>query len=303
MQTAFNNGVGYFPPGDYVINPETGLLPPSGLYAYGPGRVVFAASDASSYPGVHLNAVSNVRWQVDIVSDAASHVGDGSPGCHALRITGGADHTIGCAISDSPGDGVYIHSDSQRPILSGMHLTTCGRQGIAIVDADDWRVEDVTVVGLVNEAVHIEPNAGENVHGGVVRRVTAQGCARAVTATTQAAGSSIDTLTIEDCTATACTSSAESTGAFEFRGVDVLTLTRNIAQDGVSQGFKFEDMGDVTAEDCHALNNTRYGYYVDENLGHSASYTLTRCHASGNGQGGALFSVAVPVLIDCEGIP
>jgi hypothetical protein len=247
--------------------------------------------------------VSNVVWQVDIVGDAATHIGDGSGGCHAIRIAGGADNTVSCVISDSPGDGVYINTNSQRPVLSGMHLTNCGRQGIAIVDADDWLVEDVTAIGLVGDAVHIEPNAGENVHGGVVRRINAESCLRAVTASTMAEGSSVDTMTVEDCTATGCTSNAESTGAFEFRGVGALILNRNTAQGGASQGFKFEDMGDVTADDCHALNNTRYGYYVDENLDHSASYAFTECSASGNGQGGALFSVVVPILTDCEGMP
>lgn len=270
---------------------------------WGPGRLVAASSSTANYNGVKCNGVSNVIWDVDIIGNKETHVGDGSQGCHSIRVSGGSNIQILSAVKDCPGDGIYVYGGASNVTIA-LNVTNCGRHGATVVQGSDVHFTQAGGTNITSSLIDIEPNAGLEVSGTVIENISANNCGKAVNATTAAAGSSIPDLTIQHGTADGCTNSSASAGSLDFRGVGALTLTDLIVQNGASHGIRMEDMGIVVGTDIHSLNNAGYGYVADEQITPmgAADYTFTDSDASGNTSGGASWVHVTPTLNNCTGM-
>lgn len=288
-----------FPAGDYLIDPDTGIFPKSGQHCYGPGRIVFATSSEASYNGVKLESVSNVTWEVDIYGDAETHVGDGSQQCPCMRIDGSSNITVYCAIDQATADGILIHNGSSNVTVRGSTANT-GRQGVAIVDCDNFLCEDFEATDCANGGVHFEPGPSDTVTGNlIVRRVTTRRCAHGISTTDDANDGAVDPVVVED--SQTLDSTNENQGGLYFKG-GVVTVRRCVSSGGAGHGLNAFIMDSLNVEDSQFNDNDLYGVRCYEDPGHSATYAFEDCSASGNTSGGATYTNITPTLTNCTGL-
>ena len=148
----------------------------------GQGSTLVAPTDGAEHPAPDYRLRGSwprLRRHV-VVADSSgitirdlAVAGPNAGGRYVARLEGQAAFTItrthdvlldGVTARAVYGDGVYLVDASSGVTVRGCTFDHIGRQGVAVVDASDVRVEHCTIADVARSAIDLEPGRGQAMH-------------------------------------------------------------------------------------------------------------------------------------------
>lgn len=170
----------YFPSGVYAINALTGLRPHSNqTLLLHPGAVLQAIPNAAdSYALILLNGVSRVQILGGIIQgERGQHRGSTGEWGMGINMTACTSIVVqDVTVQDCWGDGLYIAGASQDIHLERVISNHHRRQGMSIVQVDNFTARDCQFINTTGTAPQAGVDLEPNTNADLIRHVLFDHC-------------------------------------------------------------------------------------------------------------------------------